>query len=161
MRNGGHAYLVVGAREKTCESRCKRNLAHRRKPHGSADHILLGYEALEEPVGMGLHEFLGISRILRVAVKGDYSRVHFSESSERVSVSLARGNLLPQSVRNLSGRSALAAALRSFTARSSFGRFDFQDFGPTGFRLKLGDGAVGLFTFLERLSVPAFFVFNE
>ena len=93
-RIGGHADLVVSPRQKSGEGRQERQVTAGGQPHAHADHVLLGDKGLERPFGESGEEFVGIGRILDIAVDTHGGFVHPAEGGQRISISQPRGRLV-------------------------------------------------------------------
>ena len=90
VRDRRHANLIVGAREEGGESRGERLLAQDAEADGRAEELLLGDEHLEEAVGMGLLEFVGVGRVGHLGVQRDDVRPAGAQRRQGVAVGLAR-----------------------------------------------------------------------
>ena len=96
--DGGHADEVVGAREEGGEGGGERLPAAHLHPDRGGDELLLGDEHLEEALGVGGGEDVGMGRVRHLAVEGDDAAVRGADRRERVAVGLAGRHLLAQVV---------------------------------------------------------------
>src|SRR5439155_20488543 len=76
------------------ERRRERNLAHGLQADGRTEHVLLPDVHLEEAIGPGLLEVLGVRRVRYLAVEHDDVRASPSQRRERLPERLPRGDVL-------------------------------------------------------------------
>ena len=89
-RDRGHADEVIRAREERREGRREWHEADDLHPDRHRDHPLLGDVHLEEAIGGGLLEVLGVGRIAHLSVERHDVRARGSERRDRLPVRLTR-----------------------------------------------------------------------
>ena len=152
-RDRRHANEVEGARNERREGRRKRDQPEDLHADRRGDHLLLGDVHLEESVGRGFLEILGVRRVGHFRVEHDDVFARGSERRERFAVGLPRRDgfgvrLECERPRPLHRRSVPALGLRD------------GERARAGLATQLRDRLLRLLG-VERLAVPAFFVLDE
>ena len=88
----GHADLVESPAEKSRERRGKWHFAAGGKADGNPHEVLFRDETFREPTRKFLEEFLGVGRVLGVAVHGHHALIDTTNADQRIAVSLAGGD---------------------------------------------------------------------
>ena len=106
--DGGHAHEVVGPGEEGAEGGGVGHPAPHLDADGVGHHLLLGDEALDVAVGVGLAEDLGEGGVGHLAVEGDHVAPGVAQGGQGLAVDLAGGDGAAQLV---GGELELAAGL--------------------------------------------------
>ena len=156
--DGGHAHEVVGPGQEGAEGGGVGHPAPHLDADGVGDHLLLGDEALDVAVGVGLAEDLGEGGVGDLAVEGDHVAPGVAEGGQGLAVDLAGGDGAAQLV---DGELQLAAGLEDVGLAVGGGRGDGGGDAPVAAELLDGardvvEGlAVGVELVLDRLDALA------